>query len=134
MIVDPVAMTGGELMGQVRDTFTALLGFLSLADSGDVGGSRRSAFVDEAVEQARRLGRLSRGDLLLVVARNRPELDERLRQVFTDVTGVEIIVDRRQPAHDGLPPDDRRRLDITEDLQRFGVGIGRPYFLVAPTT
>jgi hypothetical protein len=127
---DPAAVAGGELMGQVRDAFTALLGFLTLADSGDFGGQHRSAFVDEAVEQARRLGRLSQGNLLLVVARNQSELCERLRQVFGGVTGVEIIVDRRQPEREGAPRDERRRLDITEDLQRFGVGIGRPYFVI----
>lgn len=117
------------LRGEICDTFTALLGFLTLAESEHVQPDRREKYLKEAGHQAVRLRVLSGGDLLLVVSKDHTVLRDQLRAVFGDRPGVEIIMDRRRGEPDTARRDERRRLDITDDLRRVGVGIGRPYLL-----
>jgi hypothetical protein len=118
------------LRGEICDTFTALLGFLALADSDHAHPDRREKYMDEASHQAVRLRVLSGGDLLLVVSKDQTKLLDQLRAVFGDGPGVEIIMDRRRGEPDTARRDERRRHDITDDLQRVGVGIGRPHLRV----
>ncbi len=72
------------------------------------------------------------GRVVIIVARDRPELFEYFRRGFTGVHDVGIIVDRRLPDDDHMGPDDgpdvagrRWHPDIYDELTLRGFAIKR---------
>lgn len=73
--------------------------------------------------------------LLIIVARDQPELWELWRGWFSGIEGVEVILDRRRGArqepvepHDPERPrvDRRRDLAVADELRSSGSAITRP--------
>lgn len=68
--------------------------------------------------------------LLYVVARDRPDLKDRLTEAFRDTENVEVILDRRTtrtPDREGAVAQERRVLDRDADLAALGwILIPRP--------
>ncbi len=67
--------------------------------------------------------------LLYVVARDRPDLKDRLTEAFRDTENVEVILDRRttRASGDGPIARERRVLDRDADLAALGwILIPRP--------
>lgn len=69
-------------------------------------------------------------DLVLVVARSRPEIFESLSRQCAGLDGVHVVMDRRQPGPGAVPvAEERRQRSITLDLEALGFAIapaGRP--------
>jgi hypothetical protein len=60
--------------------------------------------------------------VLFIVARDEPRLHAYLKEQFTDLPSVDVVMDRRR---EGFAPDigkdsERRRRAIDGDLRRFG--------------
>lgn len=68
--------------------------------------------------------------LLYVVARDRPDLKDRLTEAFRDTENVEVILDRRTtrpPDREAAVAQERRVLDRDADLAALGwILIPRP--------
>src|SRR5438045_7732531 len=60
-------------------------------------------------------------DLVLVVARNRPDMFECLSRQCAELEGVRVVMDRREA--DAQPPRERRTRAITLDLEALGFAI-----------
>lgn len=69
--------------------------------------------------------------ILLVIARRQPERYRRLRQIFAEQNGIEVVLDRRvgerRQGDDPSPFErrrgERRQKDIGHDLDRLGWSI-----------
>jgi len=57
---------------------------------------------------------------LYVVARDRPDLYEALRQNFVESPRLRIVLDRRADPAPGAAPDERRSLTLEEPLRTRG--------------
>jgi hypothetical protein len=76
---------------------------------------------------------MSSRTVLMIVARDRPDLYERLRKEFTDEHAVKVVLDRRfgQRRRDTVAVTadqrraERRRRDIDSNLQRLGWATAR---------
>jgi hypothetical protein len=116
---------------EVRDVLTAVIGFLHLAELPRYSPDRRSEFAAVARRRAQALRRITRGRLLFVVSRQRPDIDKHLREAFAGDPSVTIVLDRRSVgvsanAAEQSTGSDRRQHDIAQDVANFGVWIGRP--------
>jgi CRP-like cAMP-binding protein len=68
-------------------------------------------------------------ELVLVVARNRPDVFESLSRQCAELEGVRVVLDRRESAAAPSPTPERRLRSITLDLEALGFAIvpaGRP--------
>jgi len=68
-------------------------------------------------------------ELVLVVARNRPEVFELLSRQCAELEGVRVVMDRREADAAARPAPERRTRAITLDLEALGFAIvpaGRP--------
>jgi hypothetical protein len=71
--------------------------------------------------------------VLMIVARDRADLYDRLRKEFADDRAVAVVLDRRRvdrrqaalPVNDDRRHADRRRRAIDEDLRRLGWATAR---------
>ena len=65
------------------------------------------------------------GRVLFIVSRNEPRLHAYLKEQFTDLPSVDVVMDRRRDT-DASPTDapasepERRRRAVDGDLRRFG--------------
>jgi two-component system chemotaxis response regulator CheY len=67
---------------------------------------------------------------LLIVSRSRPDLLEHFQRAFANVTGIEVVIDRRETAaHASV---ERRRWTIEETLKVHGWALARPADLELP--
>src|SRR5262249_58852544 len=62
-------------------------------------------------------------ELVLVVARNRPEVFESLSRQCAELEGVRVVMDRRESAATPSPETERRLRSITLDLEALGFAI-----------
>jgi len=62
-------------------------------------------------------------ELVLIVARNRPEVFESLSRQCAELEGVRVVMDRREADAETRPVPDRRTRAITLDLEALGFAI-----------
>src|SRR5262245_2154376 len=62
-------------------------------------------------------------ELVLVVARNRPDVFESLSRQCAELEGVRVVMDRRESTAAASPATERRLRSITLDLEALGFAI-----------
>ena len=59
--------------------------------------------------------------VIVVVARDRPDLFSYFDAVFADMPDIKVLIDRRlAPSHGATDPDRREHGDVYDELQRRG--------------